>query len=191
MIAADADIEAMARLQRGDDLALNEIMARWQRRVTAFLLRMVGEEAAALDLAQETFVRVYQSSDRYRPTGTFSTWLFAIAANLARQYLRWQRRHPTESMDRDVDSPLSDKIASPGEPPDLVALRDERSALVRMAISQLPPDLREAVILFEYENLSYLEIAAVTGGTPKAVETRLYRARHLLREKLRSSLGPE
>lgn len=191
MIAVDSDTEAMLRLKDGDDLALNEIMDRWQRRVTAFLLRMVGEDAVALDLAQETFVRVYQCSDRYRPTGAFSTWLFAIAANLARQHLRWQRRHPTESMDVVADAPLSDRIASPGESPDLLALRDERAALVKKAVSELPHELREAIVLFEYENMSYVEIAAVVGGSPKAIETRLYRARNLLREKLRPLLGPE
>ncbi|MBN8708043.1 MAG: hypothetical protein BGO12_01110 [Verrucomicrobia bacterium 61-8] len=191
MIAVDSDIDAMLRLKDGDDLALNEIMDRWQRRVTAFLLRMVNEDAVAVDLAQETFVRVYQCSDRYRPSGTFSTWLFAIAANLARQHLRWQRRHPTESMDVDADTPLSDRIASPEESPDLLALREERAALVKRAVSELPHELREAIVLFEYENMSYVEIAAVVGGSPKAIETRLYRARNLLREKLRPWLGPE
>ncbi len=191
MIAADPDVEAMARLQGGDDLALNEIMERWQRPLTGFLLRMVGEEAAAVDLAQETFVRACQASGRYRPAGKFSTWLFAIAANLARQHLRWQRRHPTVSMDADSDSPLSDKIASPAESPDQCALRDERATLVQKAVGELPPDLREALILFEYENMSHAEIAGVVGSSSKAIETRLYRARALLREKLRPWLAPE
>ncbi|HVE15300.1 MAG TPA: sigma factor, partial [Chthoniobacterales bacterium] len=79
--AGDADHAAMARLRDGDDPALNEIMDRWQRRVTSFLLRMTGNEAVALDLAQETFVRVYQSRERFQPRGEFSTWLFTIAAN--------------------------------------------------------------------------------------------------------------
>src|SRR6187431_425778 len=95
----DVDIVAMARLKTGDDHALGEIMERWQVRVTGFLLRMVSDQTVAVDLAQETFVRVYQSNQRYRPTGIFPTWLFSIAANLARQHLRWQRRHPTVSMD--------------------------------------------------------------------------------------------
>lgn len=188
-MSTEPDAGAMVRLQGGDDLALNEIMERWQRPITGFLLRMVGEEAVAVDLAQETFVRAYQASGRYRPSAKFSTWLFAIAANLARQHLRWRRRHPTVSMD--ADAPLSEKLASPAESPDQRALRDERADLVRDAVAELPPDLREALVLFEYENMSHAEIAAITGSSPKAIETRLYRARALLREKLRPWLGPE
>ncbi|HEY5813237.1 MAG TPA: sigma factor, partial [Terrimicrobiaceae bacterium] len=70
----DPDVLSMARLRAGDDLALNEIMDRWQRRLISFLVRVTGNEAAAVDLAEETFVRVYQSRARYRPTGAFSTW---------------------------------------------------------------------------------------------------------------------
>jgi hypothetical protein len=90
----DADSSAMRRLREGEDLALNEIMERWQRRVTSYLLRFTGNETVAIDLAQETFVRVYQARERYRPKAKFSTWLFAIASNLAREHLRWLRRHP-------------------------------------------------------------------------------------------------
>ena len=189
-MTGDADIAAMSSLRAGNDLALNEIMERWQLRVTGFLLRMVGEQTAAVDLAQETFVRVYQSRERYRPAGAFSTWLFAIAANLARQHLRWQRRHPTVSMDAETeeDVSISEKLPAPGDSPGESAQRRERAVLVKKAIGELPNDLREAVILFEYEDMSYVDIAAIAGCSVKAVETRLYRARMLLREKLASEL---
>ena len=71
----DPDACSMSRLREGEDLALNEIMDRWQRRLTSYLIRLTGSEAVAIDLAQETFVRVYQNRVRYRPTGAFSTWL--------------------------------------------------------------------------------------------------------------------
>jgi RNA polymerase sigma factor (sigma-70 family) len=90
----DPDVFSMSRLREGDDLALNEIMDRWQRRLTSYLIRLTGSEAVAMDLAQETFVRVYQNRARYRPTGAFSTWLFAMASNLARHHIRWKIRHP-------------------------------------------------------------------------------------------------
>jgi RNA polymerase sigma-70 factor (ECF subfamily) len=89
----------MSRSREGDGLALNEIMDRWQRRLTSYLIRLTGSEAVAMDLAQETFVRVYQNRARYRPTGAFSTWLFAIASNLARHHIRWKIRHPSLSID--------------------------------------------------------------------------------------------
>ncbi|OJU98651.1 MAG: hypothetical protein BGO12_19910 [Verrucomicrobia bacterium 61-8] len=186
----DSDISAMRRLRDGDDLALNEIMDRWQRRLTSYLLRAIGNETVAVDLAQETFVRVYQSREKYQPRGEFSTWLFAIATNLLRQHFRWLKRHPTVSMDsvepgRD-DPPLSERL--PAEDANTVE-RDERSRIVKDAVTALPPDMREAVLLFEYEDLSHEQIAKVAGCSKKAVETRLYRARALLREKLRHWLA--
>lgn len=184
----DADGEAMSRLREGDDLALNEIMDRWQLRVTAFLVRTLSDPSTAVDLAQETFVRVYQHRDRYKPSGHFSSWLFAIAANLARQHQRWQRRHPTISIDAPVedDIPVSEKIPSAKETPSQDAVRDEQAALVRKAIRELPHDLREALVLFEYEDMSYTGIATIVGCSVKAVETRIYRAKNILREKLAS-----
>ncbi len=184
-LPVDADVSAMRRLRDGDDLALNEIMDRWQRRLTSYLLRAIGNETVAVDLAQETFVRVYQSRDKYQPKGEFSTWLFAIATNLLRQHFRWLKRHPTVSMDsvetgRD-EQPLSDRL--PAEDSNRVE-RDERAKIVKEAVTALPPDLREAVLLFEYEDLSHEQIAQIAGCSKKAVETRLYRARAILREKL-------
>jgi RNA polymerase sigma-70 factor (ECF subfamily) len=188
----DPDISAMRRLREGEDLALNEIMERWQRRLTSYLLRSLGNEAAAVDLAQETFVRVYQSREKYRPTGAFSTWLFAIATNLVRQHFRWLKRHPTVSMDSadplGEDRPLGERLPDDADNP---VEADERARSVRRAISALPQDLREAVLLFEYEDLSYEEIAKIAGCSRKAVETRLYRARAILREKLQNWLDPQ
>ena len=183
--APDPDHAAMARLRAGDDLALNEIIDRWRQRVTSFLSRMTGNETAAIDLAQETFVRVYQSRERFRPKGEFSTWLFTIAANLGRQHFRWQRRHPAISMEaaqRDAD--LGQRLAAPERDPSQSLQSEELSSLVRDAVLALPGDLREAVILSQYEELSHQQIAAISGCTAKAVETRLYRAKQLLRERL-------
>jgi RNA polymerase sigma factor (sigma-70 family) len=95
----DADIEAMKRLADGDDLALNGIMHRWKDKVAAFLYRMTGSAEAAADLAQETFVRLYQSRARYQPAAAFPTYLFRIAANLGRNHARWRTRHPTVSVE--------------------------------------------------------------------------------------------
>jgi len=176
----------MARLRAGEDLALNEIMARWQGRVTGFLLRMIANESMAVELAQETFVRVYQQRDRYRPTGKFSTWLFTIAANLARHHDRWRRRHPAVSLQEEERT--IEWLAAEGAAPDQAEESRERSEAVRRAIAMLPDDLRESLVLFEYEDLSHREIAAIAGCSPKAVENRLHRARTQLREKLRAYL---
>ncbi|HEY5954502.1 MAG TPA: sigma-70 family RNA polymerase sigma factor [Terrimicrobiaceae bacterium] len=189
----DPDIAAMSRLRDGDDLALNEIMDRWQRRLTSYLIRLTGNEAVALDLAQEVFVRVYQNCGRYRPTGAFATWLFTIATNLVRHHLRWKLRHPVVSLDDSsghLPDAISEKILSSAELDPRTRLeRDERAAAVREAVSHLPDDLREALVLFEYEEMSYDQVAKIQGCSAKAIETRLYRARAILRKRLERWLG--
>ena len=177
----------MRRLREGEDLALTEIMERWQRRVTSYLLRFTGNETVAIDLAQETFVRVYQCRDRYRHTAKFSTWLFAIASNLAREHFRWLKRHPTASLNEanEAERPLSERVAADGLNPSEAAENAEQTKAVREAVMSLPNDLREAVVLFEYEDLSHEQISAIAGCSRKAVETRLYRARGILRERLK------
>ncbi len=183
----------MSRLREGDDLALNEIMDRWQSRLTGYLNRLTGSEALAIDLAQETFVRVYGNRFRYRPSGAFSTWLFAIASNLARHHLRWQLRHPTISMDAPVGTSgsVSESVQAANPDPRARLERAERAQAVREAIAELAPDLREALILFTYEEMSYEQIANIQRCSTKAVETRLYRARALLRKKLTRWLEPD
>lgn len=192
----DEDVRAMQRLKDGDDLALNAIMERWQLPLSRFLLRFLDNERDALDLTQETFVRVYLNRERYRPTGRFSTWLYAIATNLARQHLRWRRRHPEVSTTLDDSSPdgesppgltATDTSATPAE----ASINQEQIQAVRRAIQALPPDLREALILHQYEALPHAAIAEVLSCSPKAVETRLYRARNKLRQSLARYLGPE
>jgi RNA polymerase sigma-70 factor, ECF subfamily len=181
----DPDVRAMSRLRDGDDLALDEIMDRWQRRLTSYLVRMTGSETVAIDLAEETFVRVYQSRTRYRPTGAFSTWLFAIASNLARHHLRWRLRHPSISIDAPAgEHSIAENLPASAPDPSVRLEEDERADAVRKAISELPPDLREVLILCEYEDMSYSQVAKIQSCSEKAVETRLYRARGILRKKL-------
>lgn len=175
----------MARLQNGDDLALNALMDRWQTPLATFLFRYTGNEATAIDLAQETFVRVYENRHLYRG-GLFSAWLFSIATNLCKNHVRWKARHPTVSLDEEPDvahpegSPLPSADPSPSEH----AAAVELATAVRDAIQDLPHDLKTVTLLFEYQDQSYSEIASALECTPKTVETRLYRARQILREKL-------
>jgi RNA polymerase sigma-70 factor (ECF subfamily) len=175
--AALLDREAMERLVAGEDLALNAIMERWKNRLVAYLYRFTGNEATALDLAEETFVLLYQGRAKFRVDRSFSTWLFGIAANLARNHLRWRRRHPTLPI-TEADHVPSD------EDPGRSAEARERGKAVQKAIALLPPDLREALILGEYEGLSHAEIAVISGCSAKAVERRLSRAREILRQDL-------
>ena len=180
------DSDLMTRLARGEDEALDELMRRWGDRVIAFLYRMTGRHDVATDLAQETFVKLYQARTRYKPSGIFSTWLFSIAANLGRNHARWLRRHPTVSMD-DTDSGGEASFPEPADPscaPDGMVIGNEIADTVNRAVLALPLELREALTLFVHEDLGYADIANILGCSTKAVETRIYRARQILKEKL-------
>lgn len=181
----------MERLQQGHDPALNDLMERHATGVFHFLCRRLGNEDDANDLAQETFVRVFRAKASYRLEQRFSTWLFTIAANLARNHIRWRTRHPNVSLDAEADQSektLADTLVSTGASPNEHSLATERAAAVRAAVGQLPEDMREAIILREWEELSVVEAATVAGTTPKALESRLYRARQILRAELRAWL---
>lgn len=177
----------MARLAAGHDAALNELMARHTGRLFHYLLRCLQDEEDAADLAQETFVRVYQHREEFDPRQGFSTWLYAIATNLVKDRYRHRARHPQVSLDAENEATggglrdtLPASLPTPGED----CLTTERAVAVRRAVAQLPDELRLPLVLAEWEDQSGAETAALLHLSPKTVEMRLYRARQLLREQL-------
>jgi len=194
MDTTDADASDRADMQRlaaGQDAALNELMHRHAPAVFHFLCRMLNNEDDANDLAQETFVRVFRARATFRPAEKFSAWLFTIAANLARNQIRWRTRHPNVSLDAETGSTeqsLAGTLPSAESSPKEQLLAGERNAAVRAAVNQLPADLREAIVLCAWEEQSMAEAARILKATPKAVESRCYRARQILRERLKKWL---
>jgi len=186
--AADLDRVDMQRLAGGHDAALNDLMARHARPVFQFLCRMLRNEDDANDLAQETFVRVYQHRASFKPGARFTTWLYTIAANLARNHHRWLGRHLNISLDAESETTgqsIGDGLPSSDPSPDDDVVATERAAAVRAAVQKLPADMREVIILCEWQELSAAEAAAILDTTPKAIDNRLYRARNLLRDRLK------
>ena len=152
---------------------------------------MLGNEDDAGDLAQETFARVFRARAGFRTTEKFTTWLYAIAANLARNHFRWRARHPSVSLEAETgtaEQTLGGTLPAGDPGPGDRLLAAERAAAVRAAVAQLPEDLRAAIVLCEWEECSVAEAAAILDATPKAVESRLYRARQALRERLKQWL---
>lgn len=176
--AAQADAALMNRVRAGDETAFAELMQRWELPVKSVIARLVLNAAEAEDLAQETFVRLWQHRDRFTPGKPLKPWLLGIAINLARNRLRWWKRRPVVALDEWTET-APDATARPLE-------HRERAAAVRDAIAALSPEFREAIVLFEYEQMSYADIAATVGVSPKTIENRLARAR----EKLRTTLRP-
>ena len=168
------DDQLLEQLRAGAETALAEMMQRYRHPIVNFCYRLLGNASDADDVAQETFVRCYQTRHRLRTGAKLSTWLFTIARNLCLDRLRYRNRHPTEPLEH-APEPVVDS-----NPVD----NREIGAAIAAAVAQLPEDQRTVVVLTEYHDLSYTEIAEIMKCSTKSVETRLYRARLELRRRL-------
>ena len=183
----ERDRADMIRLAAGHNATLNDLMERHAGKLFNYLVRSLQNEEDAADAAQETFVRVFQNRTRFDVRQRFSTWLYAIATNLVKDRYRHRSRHPQVSLDAENEATGEDFRESVPEqkPTPSESLQGtERAEAIRKAVGQLPEELRAPLILSEYEELSHAEIGAVLNCSAKAVETRIYRARKQLREKL-------
>jgi len=171
----------MVGLARGERDSFQHLVERWERPLFAFLRQMLGSTEEAEDLAQETFVRVFEQADRYKPEGKFKSWLFRIAGNLARSRLR--RRKIVQWIPF-VDH-AHDRFGS-SRPVDQELEREEERQRVRDALAELPERQRRAILLRRYEDMPYQEIADAMGTTVAAVQTLLHRAMKNLRAALLS-----
>jgi RNA polymerase sigma-70 factor (ECF subfamily) len=183
---AISDEALMEALQRGDDHALATLMHRWELGVKAFLLRLGVPSADVDDVAQEAFVRLYEKRANYRVGAAFKPWLLTLAGNLGRNKRRWRFRRREDSIEgMDAAQPGGfDPVDSSTRPASDIAEKANLASDVRQAVNALPDNLRQAVLCVELEDLSYNEAAQVMGCTAKAVETRLYRAKQLLRSAI-------
>jgi len=188
------DEELILQVQRGSRDAFNRIVSRYSGRITNFVFQIVRDREAAEDLAQETFVRVYLNSHRYRDVARFSTWIFTIAANLAKNELRNRNRRMTlplaEETGMDLESGtvsvvLEDTRRKPDEE---AAVGELRHDLAR-AIEKLPPKYREVFVLREVEGFSYHEIARMARLPKGTVKSRINRARLRFRDELERIRG--
>jgi RNA polymerase sigma-70 factor (ECF subfamily) len=186
---ADADLALVRALQSGDDSALDELMARHQEPLHRFIRGYVLNEADAVELAQETFVRAYFNIGRFKPSAKFATWLYRIALNLCRDHAKSRRARQsalTDSLSPEPDSGegWEPQLPSTGDTPAQAAIVTEQMHALDRAIAQLPHDLRTALSLAVFEQRTHQESAELLGTTPKTIETRVYRARKLLLQLL-------
>ncbi len=190
MALRDPDIRLMLRVRDADDRsAFAELVGRYQHRLVGVMHHLVGHADEAEDLAQEVFLRVYRTRQKYTPKAKFATWLFTIANHLALNALRDRRRRPAVSLDPPdpaASGPWPADQLAPGRDP--LPAHDVQQAeltdIVRKALDQLNDRQRMAVVLNKFEDLNYAEIAEVMGLSTKAVKSLLCRARCRLRECL-------
>lgn len=184
----DADVVVLA--QKGREPAFRELIRRYERPVFSLIYRMVRDATTAEDLAQDSFIKVLNHLDKYRPEFKFSSWLFKIANNVAIDHLR-RRSVDTISMDgsphavsaSEIEATSFDISDSSESPLDELAARELGSEIER-AIAKLRPEYRNCIVLRHVEGRSYEEIAATLDLPLGTVKTYIHRARHELREEL-------
>lgn len=183
-----SDEELIALVRQGVEAALNMLMLRYKHKLFAFISRYVKDEDAAYDILQETFIKLHFKADTYKPEYKFSTWLYQIAMNLCRDWGRKNKLRQWLSLDAlisdDSEETYHDIIKGSGSNiEDLTDLK-KNLKLLDKEIQKLPHNLKAALILFAIEENSQEECAEILGVTPKTVETRVYRARKILAEKI-------
>src|SRR5436309_2818370 len=191
VVEAATDHALLQGTLAGDDDAFAELVSRYRNRITSYIYRMTNDYDGAIDLAQETFLRVYRAAGRYQTTHAFSTYIYRIATNLAISELRKRKRRRLVSLTGLMYSHDGEE-AQDFNPPDENPLQDvslveaERRRVVKKAIGTLPERYRAPLVLRDVEGKSYDEIAAILRKSEGTVKSRIYRARNLLRDKMRN-----
>ena len=187
------DGDVVAAFLGGEERAFQELVSRYQTRLLNFIYRTIGDREKAEDLVQEVFIRVYRHIGRFDRSKKFSTWIYTIASNLAKNELRNRSRNPLVLFQtirknwQDDDRPLQFEDTT-ARPDDLFRKRHLRE-LVEESVAKLPAHHREVFVLRELEGKSYEEIAEITDCNLGTVKSRLNRARNAFAEIIEPGLG--
>ena len=186
VFASVGDAELVVRALRGRDDGFEELVRRYQRPIVSYVYRMTGDYESALDLTQEVFIKVYNSLARYSPEYKFSTWIYRIAHNAAIDHLRRRSTRDVElGAGRGRDGETYERPSPSGAPsPEQLSERAERRAEIEKVVRDLPPGYRELIVLRHAHDMSYDEIAEVTGLPLGTVKNRIFRAREAMRGPL-------
>jgi RNA polymerase sigma-70 factor (ECF subfamily) len=183
------DAEVMLRVKAGDDSAFDFLVQKYRRPIINFMYRMAHNTAAAEDLAQEVFLRVYRSRSSYEASAKFTTWLYRIATNLGMNYSRDTRHERPENI-MNLDEPDEET----GQSPDLAdktpsveeeILQRERLNAIRQKVEALPERQKMAVLMHKYQQMDYRQIADVLKLSESATKSLLFRAYETLRTQLK------
>jgi RNA polymerase sigma-70 factor (ECF subfamily) len=178
-----ADRELVATAAQGLEGGFEELVRRYQRPISAYVYRMVGDYDIALDLTQEIFIKIYASLSRYRPEFKFSTWIYKIAHNAAIDHLRRNAGRERSINGGTESEPQQLAIESKGLSPEQQSEREERRIEIEGVVRLLPTAYRELIVLRHSQDLTYEEIVEVTGLPLGTVKNRLFRAREMMRQQ--------
>lgn len=181
------DEELVALSIEGDRDSFDQLVQRWERQIFALAYRTLGREDDARDVCQETFLRAYRALPGFKGEAKFSSWIYRIALNLCRDWMRKQRRTPVVQAPEGVD--LADLAAERGpvESIETLVARRQLSNKVAVAMRTLPDEQRTAILLKEFHGLTFQEIAEMQGCPLSTVKTRLYQGLTVLRRQLAES----
>jgi RNA polymerase sigma-70 factor, ECF subfamily len=183
------DAQIMLRVKAGDEAAFEYLVQKYRRPMLSFMYRMAHNSAVAEDLAQEVFLRVYRSREKYEASAKFSTWLYRIASNLAVNHARdtrHQRPENTVSLDEpDQESGLTMDLPDNSLTAEEAIVRRERLAAIRQRVEALPERQKMALIMHKYQQMDYRQIAEVLKLSESAIKSLLFRAYETLRVQLK------
>jgi len=180
------DEDLMLHAQRGHLKAFEVLARRHQVKLVNFLNKYVGDLATAEDLCQQALLKIYYLRNKFKGRGKFTSWMYAISANMAKDHLRRVKRRPTISLDTPIgeDSTIIDFFKSDEKTSSELLEDREMEKVVRLAVDSLPDHQRMVIILSHYENLNYDEIARILNCSKGTVKSRVFRAKARLKELL-------
>lgn len=189
---SDPDAALMLRVKRGDRAAFAQLVGKYKQPLFNFICRTLRDEAESEDVAQNVFLQVYKSRQRYERTAKFSTWLFTIARNLCLNEIRRRTRHPAESLDEGhtdhEDLPQRQYEDKKNFLPVDNVLHGELAKKIEEALRDLPENQRTAILLCRQDELSYEEISEILGCSLSATKSLIHRGRETLKDKLKPYL---
>jgi RNA polymerase sigma-70 factor (ECF subfamily) len=175
------DVELVAAAVRGTENCFEELVRRYQRPIVSYVYRMLGDYEASLDVAQEVFIKVYNSLERYSCDYKFSTWVYRIAHNAAIDHIRRNSQNAQSIETESPDGAYQIQLVSPHPTPEQERLRSEWRSEIESVVKCLPAAYRDLILLRHSRDLSYDEIAEITGLPLGTVKNRLFRAREMMR----------
>ena len=190
MTASDTDQQLVQRAQRGDLRAFDLLVLKYQGRIAALVSRYVSDSGEVEDVTQEAFIKAYRALGKFRGDSAFYTWLYRIAANAAKNHLVAKGRRPgADATIEDAEGFDEGGMLSESASPEALAMGGELAEVVESALNALPDELKAALMLREFDGLSYDDIADVLGCPVGTVRSRIFRAREAIDQRVKEQIS--